>query len=761
MAARGEVNSFSHLWQVPLLALSIALLATGVGLFFAGRTSPTLDQRLAAVDRLTEAQRHGEAIALLNDLLRRERRDASNRARLHLRIAETLDAAQRAMRLDIPANHRQIILQTRRAMQLGAPLTPEALDRMGDSLLALDLERDALAAYRAAVDATAGPRGWQVRKVVDLELRLREESTEATLRRYIGLRDVEDVDRVAAMGELSRLLIDQGREADAEATLRDAEALAREPLLRGEVAYRLGYVAFRKADIDEAERQLRVARQQIDLRNPLDADITYWLARVEQARGRADEARELHQHVLRSHLDVPIAVLARLGQGMARIMQGDVDAGMIDVHEAVTAVGRRASRRPLVPEMLTQLGEAGQRLAEAGSLHAALEVLALEQSLMEAPTPELFGRLAKLCEMRAAQLDAAGEPGASAMRTRAGDALQAMAGQIVLTDDAGRASALWRATQFYEQAGDSARMIRSLRAFADERPDDPRSSEALLRLGRAYQAAGLFQSAVDTLKENQLKYASYLAASKSAVPLAQSLMALGPEHDARAEAVLLGVVDNNPLLTPESAEYQQAVFELGQLYYRVGRYEEAVARMEEFASRYGGDPRLPHLQFLMAESYRKSARALESTPTPDAAEAARARRERLAQASLLYDRVIVAYRDRDPEAGIESLYLKLAQFYRADCAFDLGRYDEAIDLYDAAAFRYQDDPEALIAYVQIVNAHVRLGRLDEARTANERARWLLQRMAPDRFADAAAALGPEQWDRWLAWAGGSGLWQRP
>ena len=70
--------------------------------------------------------------------------------------------------------------------------------------------------------------------------------------------------------------------------------------------------------------------------------------------------------------------------------------------------------------------------------------------------------------------------------------------------------------------------------------------------------------------------------------------------------------------------------------------------------------------------------------------------------------------DALPTAELDRLYLKLSHFYRADCVYDLGRYEEAIKLYDAASLKYQDDSSSLAAYVQIVNSYCALGKLDEA-----------------------------------------------
>ena len=49
----------------------------------------------------------------------------------------------------------------------------------------------------------------------------------------------------------------------------------------------------------------------------------------------------------------------------------------------------------------------------------------------------------------------------------------------------------------------------------------------------------------------------------------------------KAEKVLLAVIEDNPVLTPEAEEFRQALFELAQLAFRTGRFEDAIVRLEE------------------------------------------------------------------------------------------------------------------------------------------------------------------------------------
>jgi tetratricopeptide (TPR) repeat protein len=316
--------------------------------------------------------------------------------------------------------------------------------------------------------------------------------------------------------------------------------------------------------------------------------------------------------------------------------------------------------------------------------------------------------------------------------------------------------------------------IAALELFIAERPEDGITPNALLRLGRAYQAAGQFDRAIGAFQKNLTRYGQSLAASKSGVPLAQAFMAKGPQFYGSAEKALLAVITDNPLITPAAEEFRQALFELSQLYYRTDRYEECIARLEEMTQRYPKDDRLGQLTFLMADAYRKSAALLgspKSTASASAdpkaaasaaaaqAEALAARKQRLGVARKFYEQVIEQYKKQPPTRDLDKLYLKLSHFYRADCVYDLGLYEEAIRLYDQAAMKYQDDPSALAAYVQIVNSYCALGRVNEAKTANERAKWLLKKIPAQAFSNGQFSMPKAYWEQWLKWTNDAGLWK--
>jgi tetratricopeptide (TPR) repeat protein len=464
---------------------------------------------------------------------------------------------------------------------------------------------------------------------------------------------------------------------------------------------------------------------------------------------------------------------------------GEDDAALTDFHVLQAELAAKKSGEVFRPEAVEGLKRASTELAAKENLKAALEMMEEEEAVDPDLQPEFFGRLAGLLQRRAVQVEATVAAAATPeektkrhnqaikLRIQAGASYMALAQGLTLTEDRGQAEAILKAVDLFDGAGASAQAISALELYIAQRPSDGQTPDAILRLGRFYQSTGQFDKAIKAFEKNQFRYPQSLAASKSGVPLAECLVSKGPAFYSKAEKALRAVVEDNPIVTPEAEEFRMALVELAQLYYRTGRYEEAVARLEETTQRYPNDPRTPQLLFLMADSYRKSAGLLSAGKTQAAsepsdpmalaaakAEAATARHERLAKARELFGRVIDVFHAQAPAGDLEKLYLKLAYFYRADCAFDLHEYEEALKLYDGATLRYPDDPCSVAAYVQIVNAYMALGRPGDARTANERAKWLLRRIPPQAFDEAKSTMSKQDWDKWLRETDNSGMYAK-
>ncbi|MGB7156748.1 MAG: tetratricopeptide repeat protein [Tepidisphaeraceae bacterium] len=783
MASRiGKRSSLAHLWQAPLLLISLGLFGYAAYLFVDPQPGLTIDQKIDVARVYLKNERPEAAIEQLNRLLTTEKLPRENEATIHLMLAEGIEAAQRQKRINIPANHARIIEQTQIALAQGLKPTAEMHRRLGESYEALDRPSDALSHFRHAIAMNPSHALRLQRKVIAMQAAQDDpHPAEASIDDYLASNELTDSERAWALGEKAQLLADRGEFVQARELLAKAIRLDNDPIAQGQVNYRLGYCAWKLGANEEAERYLRVARDQLRVQHPLDGEAAYVLGKIFQDRNDAAQANSFYQVVLVSHPGNRVAPLAKLGRGVCRILQGEDDAGLTDLHDLVEHIGSKPSREKLKTDTLAGLRQAADVLTAKQNYQGALEVLAYEQQLQPEPPATFFARLATVYEKRAEQIDRTIADAAPVervrrtqsvhdYRTKAGDAYVAYSRMLTLADDKGYGEALWRGIDLYDRAPNLQCVVSALELFVVERPDDSLTPDALLRLGNAYRAAGQFDKAIESYKRNQFRYPNTLAASKSGVPLAQAYIAKGPDDYQKAELVLIQVVDNNPLLTPEAEEFRMALFELAQLYYRTGRFEEAVGRFEEITQRYPKDEKLGQLLFLIGDSYRKSAGLLDARlasaadakastgGAAEAAEALAAKRDRLAKARGLYDQSIEFYRVTPPSRENDKLYQKLSHFYRADCAYDLGSYDEAIRLYDAAAFRYQDDPSALAAYVQIVNSYCALGKIEEAKTANERAKWLLRRMPSESFADGGFTMPKAYWEQWLKWTSAAGMW---
>lgn len=774
-----EQPSVSQLWQMPLLILSFALFGYAAYLLWDPKPGPTVEQQLADVRTLLKMERPEAAVERLKKLLSLDDLTPTQQARIHLHFAEAIDLYQQLKRVNVPALQIRIIEQTRLAVSRGMQLDAVAYRRLGKAYELLGKIDDALDSYKKAVTLDPDRSLRLSRKIVDLLLdRGDTRAAELAIQDYLKDPTITDAERAWAMSQRAMILTDQGHYLDAKILLDNALKLTADQEQEGEVHYRLGYVTWKLGDTQQAERYLRVARDQLRSGHPLDADACVLLGDIARASGRIEEARSFYQEVIVNHPDSRVTPLARIGRGLARVMLKEDEAALADLIDVAKEVDQRPSRRSYRDQVVAAIQNAVDLFKSRGNAQAGIELMSYELLLKPDPQAEFFLRLARLYEARADQIEATlpdisgGEKirrqqQVREVRSKAAEGYIAYAQKLIPGDDRQYGSALWYGIGLYEKAGNMQALIASLELFVTERPEDPLAPDALLRLGKAYQVLGQLDQAITVLQRNQFRYPKSLAASKSAIPLAQAYIAKGPDTYSKAENVLLSVLDNNPLVDPSSEDFRQALFELGQIYYRTSRYEEAVVRLEEFLKRYGSDSRRGQVLFLIADSYRKSAQYLQnrqavasasSEPVFDPAEVESAKKDRLIKAKSFYDQVVDIYHDQLPKSDPEKLYYKLSHFYRADCLYDLGQYESSISLYDNASFRFQDDPSSLAAYVQIVNAWCRLGKIEQAKAANERAKWLLRRIPPESFSDGSFSMPREYWEQWLKFVNESGMW---
>ncbi|MEL7237611.1 MAG: tetratricopeptide repeat protein, partial [Planctomycetota bacterium] len=745
---KAPAPKLGQLWQMPLLIVSLALFTLAAYLFIDPQPAAGFDEQLARVRRDLGDARYTAAIGRLDDLLKLPAAD-EKLAEANLLLAEALDRQiARDRRTENPETHRRIVESTQSAYSGGVMPTALSTDRQARSHAALGEVDEATREWHHAVDLiemTGDPAsGTPMRRsAIDLLIDHDRTGSAATeLREYLDIPGLAADERAWALGELARLEIDAGRFDAGRSLLAEAMSSGADPSIQGQISYRLGYLAWKQGNPQQAERYLLLARQQLGSGHHLDADAAYVLGRLKQdaitddlsqAGEFARQAIAYYDVVLDDHPGSRVAPEARLGRSVCFLVLGKDELGTADVGEVADAFRRKPGMKPLQPELLGALRRGTRILSKRGEFEHAINLLAHEQAVVKSTgddvNADFFARLGMYFERYADELHEqirageylneadrlAAEQRVRGLWVKAGDAYVAYSRKLTLLDDEGYGNALWKGVSLYEKAADLDETVAALELFVAERPTDPLAPESMYRLGRAYQALGRQKPAVDAYVKLRGTYPQSLAAAQAAVPLAETYIAQGKADWPKAENVLRSVVEDNPLLSPESQTFRSATWELAQLFYRSERYPEALAKLEEFNRRYPED-KSARLTFLQADCYRQAAMAgkealeeefaLDATlasaemrnatsDDPGAAAKLREVERNLSEASRLFDQALARYETTSPDDELDRTYQRLAYFYRADCAFDLGNFEEAVSLYDQAAFRYQDDPSAL------------------------------------------------------------------
>jgi tetratricopeptide (TPR) repeat protein len=351
---------------------------------------------------------------------------------------------------------------------------------------------------------------------------------------------------------------------------------------------------------------------------------------------------------------------------------------------------------------------------------------------------------------------------------------------------------IWRSAESYLRGHDFKHAARMFRLYLSQevkprRPDaQVYLGEALLSLGELDQALEMFAAALATDPQHPANYRARILA-------AQASHEKGDVEQAKAS---LRANLENESLAPQSLEWRDSLFLLGELLYREASALEAESRklgvdgndpeanqagldklqrayeacreatgfLSEAIQRYPSAPQTIRAWYFLAEAHREAAKYPRKRRASLALEVTRLSVEREMQADLTraveaYNRLIelLAGRERTEElanagaglTAIESAMLRNAYFGSADALFDLGRYDEAIRAYTLAANRYQNEPAALEAFVQIASCHRRMRRPGEAKGVLEQAKVVLARIGPEVDFERTTRYGRNQWDELL------------
>lgn len=329
----------------------------------------------------------------------------------------------------------------------------------------------------------------------------------------------------------------------------------------------------------------------------------------------------------------------------------------------------------------------------------------------------------------------------------------------------------------------SSRMYRLLlkQQASKNQPD------TLTGLGASLLSEGNPEDALGVLNECREMYPNHPATYQARLLAAQALEELGKIEEAKQ---LLADNLYKYSLTPQSTEWRDSLFALGNLLYRDALMQEARSRNEgvdssdvdrrrsalielekahalfrealktltEAVKRYPQAPQQIEARYRIAECYRHCAKWPRKRLSIITIETTRVSLHKQMQQDLLsavdeYSQLIAMLGDdKEPyRSPLERSVLRNSYFARGDALFDLGRYEDAIKAYSAATNRFQHEPEALEAYVQIAACYRRLNRPVEARGTLEQARIVLSRIKEDADFLRTTRCTREEWGQRLNW----------
>lgn len=646
-----------------------------------------------------------------------------------------------------------------------------------------DLTLDLLARMSTDPDLPPDDRGWVLVRQSELLLSLHrvEDAITKLLRELQRMSDVP----APRQGELYVLLgkayVELGQDQNAMKQLANAERLLGEDggEARAEASLLLGRLAQRSPDpsAHEAarERYSLVLNEYKSSRAYLPALLG--TAEIDADAGEVDRSIERYEQLVHAQHDAKVppppeagvpAVLASLMDRWLVASDSGKHAEALRFAQVAEGLYRGSHEAETPPELLLALGRTHRTLAD--------EVM---DAARQDNAPDFTVR----------DLDPATQAEVKRHYLAAGDYFRRHAERISSESTAAFASSLWTAADSFDLAGDLEEAGKAFGAYIDGSADtDPNRSAARFRLAQILQAQGDYKAALSLYEwlrsgtgDDRQPASAGNWSDRSIVPMALCYLADGdPANDVNAESLLSGVV-NGQLLGPEARDYRDSLVELGNMYYAAGRHADAIGRFEEVLDRYAPKPgetpsaerqmptlseaKLTAIRFKLADSHRLEAGKIAKTlqgaiPQTVENELKAARVEHLTTAIRLYEQVRAELEDMDSSEAeasaaarrltdLERTFLRNASFYIGDCAFDLGDYSRAIAAYDAAALKYVDDPSSLVAMVQIVNAYVAQGQLEQARTANDRARRQLARFSDDVWNRPDLPMEKKHWERWL------------
>jgi tetratricopeptide (TPR) repeat protein len=767
-------NLLTGRWHAPLVGLAAVTFALAVYSLRPPPLPEDIQSLLTDVALLAQTGRYTDAADSAANLLSMEPPlPEIEQARLHRLLANLIYDREQQMVVKSVSNLDAYLDHYKQMLALGLPESAHNKIRRAHVDEWLGKPESATYQYRHVLEMEPEPeqRRIALQRLVRL---LRDKPDDAAeRRRYLyTLLNVEAIEPAHLWWAL--------REAMADALNKQNTVLARQLLTRfgkpldtadfeGYFEFLNAWILLYEGQIDEAipvahwvhdwlSGAPRVSYE-LDEQGDLTALNSWLIGRIELDEQRPESALIAFDDVLAVDPDLELATAASVGRAQALAMlERHAEATEVFQHVAGTIQIQHHLFARLMKQLegvLRRLINERSKLGELATASGYLEVL--EAILPPEATEQRLDILERLGDLYSQQARALGDPNAAAeYHRKAGQEYEQAIGLCGL-DAARKQGLIVAAAEAYDRGG----WVRSARQlyeqFVQEGESTPQVVKALYSIAEGYELEGDCASAVTWYQRLFDDYPNTGEAARARVAAAGCLMGMGPDSLDQAAALLQTLLDGD-LLTPEAPSYRDAYLRMSEIERRRGDIATAISRLEAFQQLFPDDQDSSVVLFQIAENYRHSAEALTesagaaSAPLADADAVQAESLKRYALAANYYQQFIDSISDQGDLDEVDLEYERLALFSRGDCLFAMNTPDsleQALATYQQAVARYELEPTALAAQVQVANTHLRMGRVIDAARAIERARWLLRNIPSSAFANSMGGATHAEWDRYL------------
>ncbi|HEV8003920.1 MAG TPA: tetratricopeptide repeat protein [Planctomycetaceae bacterium] len=349
------------------------------------------------------------------------------------------------------------------------------------------------------------------------------------------------------------------------------------------------------------------------------------------------------------------------------------------------------------------------------------------------------------------------------------------------------ADVLWISSEHYRRGHDFQNALVQVTRYINTQPKQ-RLPLAYVRRGEILMDLGRFNEALDHFERVLAEFPNDIAAFAAMYLVgACEVERNNPEKAVAAWQRIL----HEPHLDPSANEWQSALFALGRIQFEIAltmkaeppaegapvaepnqelrprpaaayeRLDDSINRFEEFVARYPNRPEAPEARFLLAKALRDRAvlprHKLKKAETDNARKELQAEIQRqLGEAQDQIELLIETLQSKETAGLLDLLgqrMLRDAYFERAHNLYALDKFERAIEAYTSAANRYVEDPNVVLAYIQMANCYDRLGKPIDARGVAIQAMLIHKNLSEKLFTQDKTLMNRDEWRTWLEWAG--------